>query len=89
MKILIQSIEYAEKEIQLPFYASFEEDYSTQYVKMDENEFINITIHISGTINVSRQKARGELAAIWFNNQCEPEQWNEAVNHVKQYTRKL
>lgn len=86
-KILIETKDYKEAEIEFPFYALFEEGIETVFVKITETEFKQITFSQYGMCKLFKCPTVGSISAIWYENKCELKQWQEAVENARDYVK--
>lgn len=83
--VLIEITKQKEIEIPVPFYASVDGEDEITYVKVTREEFYKITItHFTNEVNFFKTKFCNILAIVWHNNECQREEWEEAVKYVKQ-----
>lgn len=85
MKTLLETKDYVEVEIDLPFHSSVHEEGSSIYVRIDEKEFKKITIHLQGEIEIFKCKYHGNIARVWYNNRCTCEDWENAIKLANEY----
>ena len=88
MKRLVErkEIKFVGMEIELPFYASIEEnEFTTIYVKVEENKF---TIINWGPVDITISSYKSTfhyLSQIWFENKCPKGEYVKAVNKLKEF----
>ena len=89
MKILLQTTDYKEIDIELPFYAYCQEDNQEIYVMIDEKYFRQITIHLHGEYSIFKSASHGSIASVWYGNQTTKDRWDDACKHAKMFINTL
>jgi len=83
MKYLLQTTEYKQIDIELPFFAHVQEEDKDIFVVIDEKWFKQIIRHQGGRMELYRCNAPNYIADIWFRNRSEDyEYWNEMIESI-------
>jgi hypothetical protein len=86
-KILLETKDYKEVEIILPFYAYYQGEMEKIFVKITAKDFKQITFHQYGKCELFKCNTHNSIAAIWHDNKSDWKQWQEAVRNAKSYVQ--
>lgn len=83
-KILLETREYKEIDIAYPFFAHLEEDDYEVFVMIDYEFFRSIKMtKFTGRVEFVKHRSSNSLDAIWFENKCEKELWEQAQRQLR------
>lgn len=83
-KILLETIDYIEFDIQYPLYAYIEEDEYEIFVMIDYDFFRRVKLtKFTGMVEISKHRSNNRLAAIWHENKCEKDIWEQCQKQLK------
>lgn len=83
-KILVETRQYEEIDIEYPLYAHVEEDEDETFVMIDENHFKQIRFaRFTGRCEIAKYRSSNNLAAIWRENMCDKSAWEQAERQLK------
>lgn len=90
MKVLLETSEYKEIDIEFPFYAYVQEEDSEIFVKIEENCFRKIVLHFHGAVEIFKNTTKyNYLARVWYNNKSDEKTWNIALYNLNNYIKKF